>query len=514
MIPPELEAAILRLHRVEKWKVGTIADQLHVHRDVVARVVSCEGPRALPVRSSQIDAYLPFIVATLERYPRLPASRLYDMCRERGYRGGPDHFRHMVARHRPPRPAEAYQRVRTLPGEQGQVDWGHFGKLKIGRAERALVAFVIVLSYSRRIFLRFFLGQQIENFMRGHEAAFADWQGLPRVLLYDNLKSAVVARRGDAITFNRLFADFAKHHHFEIQPVAPYRGNEKGRVERAIRFVRTSFWPARTWRDLDDLNEQAEQWCHGRAAERPWPDDRSRTVAEAFAEERPRLLPLPANGYATEEHREAKVGKSPYVRFDGNDYSVPHDLVRRTLEVRATLVRVRVLYRGEVVADHRRSFDRQAVIEDPAHIAALRNKKSEARRYRAIDRLAQAAPSSQQLFIQLADRGENLGRMTQLVLGLLDRYGGVRLEQAIREGLAAGVLHFHALRQILERDQRERGRPPAAIVDLPDDPRVRQLAVSPHDLGTYDKLLGQPDPGVPDDDDSDQEGGGHVAAVR
>lgn len=506
MIPGHLEAEILRLHHAEKWKAGTIAQQLGLHHDVVDRVLKGEV-RLKPERPSKVDAYLPFILQTLARYPKLPASRLYDMCRERGYRGGADHFRHMIARHRPRPAAEAYQRLRTFPGEQGQVDWAHFGKVKIGRAERALSAFLMVLSYSRQIFLRFFLGQQIENFLRGHEAAFAAFGGVPRVLLYDNLKTAVIGRRDIAFNLNGLTVAFARHYLFEIQPVAVYRGNEKGRVERAIRFVRTSFWPARVWRSLDELNAQADEWCRGRAAERRWPQDTTRTVADAFAEEQPQLRPLPDNPFATEERCAVKIGKTPYARFDGNDYSVPHDLVRRTLEVRATLDLVRVLHQGAVVAEHARSFDRGCLIEDPQHIDRLRKLKSEVRRHRAIDRLAQAAPSSQRLFVQLAERGENLGRMTQLLLDLLDQHGGMRLEQAIREGLAAGVLHYHALRSILERDQRDRGQPPAVIVDLPDDPRVRELAVSPHDLATYDRLLG--DAGQ---DGAKPEGGADVPA--
>jgi len=512
MIDRELEARILRLFHVEKWKIGTIADQLGVHHDVVRRVLDNDGlPRPRTERPSRIDPYLPFILDTLRRYPKVPASRLYDMCRERGYRGSPHHFRHLIARHRPRRPAEAYQRMRTLPGEQAQVDWAHFGRVKVGRAERALLAFVIVLSYSRQVFLRFYFGQHTENFLRGHEAAFASWGGAARVLIYDNLKSAVLDRQGGAIAFNPLLVEFANHYQFEPQAAAPYRGNEKGRVERAIRFVRTSFWPARRWRDVEHLNEQADQWCNARAAERPWPDDKSRTVADVFAEEKARLLPLPETSFPTDERREVKIGKAPYARFDSNDYSVPHDLVRRTLEIRATLERVRVFHRGEVVADHPRSFDRGQVIEIPAHIEALRRAKGEVRRHRSLDRLTQAAPSSQELFVQLAERGENLGRMTQLVLRLLDEYGAVRLEQAIREALAAGTLHYHALRQILERVRRAQGLPPATTVDLPDDRRVRELAVSPHDLESYDDLLDEAT--GDDDDDQDDEGEGHAATV-
>jgi transposase len=231
-IPPELEAQILRYHHVEKWPVGTIAKHLRVHHSTVSRVLLQAGlPRILQhPKRSQADPFLPFIRATLERFPTLTASRLYAMVRERGYPGRPDHFRHIVACHRPRPPAEAYLRLRTLPGEQAQVDWGHFGHLTIGRARRPLMAFVIVLSYSRQIFLRFFIDARLTSFLRGHLAAFSEWQGLPRVILYDNLRSAVLERHGAAIRFHPTLLDFAGHYRYEPRPVAVARGNEKARV--------------------------------------------------------------------------------------------------------------------------------------------------------------------------------------------------------------------------------------------------------------------------------------------
>jgi transposase len=157
---------------------------------VVRRVIAQQAglPQATPQqRPSQIDAYLAFILQTLEKFPKLSASRLYAIARrarlrydvrERGYPGRPDHFRHLIACHRPRPKAEAYLRLRTLPGEQAQVDWAHFGHIEIGRARRPLMAFVMVLSYSRQIFLRFCLDARMENFLRGHVAAFSAWGGV------------------------------------------------------------------------------------------------------------------------------------------------------------------------------------------------------------------------------------------------------------------------------------------------------------------------------------------------
>jgi len=489
-IPPELEAKILRYFHVEQWRVGTIARQLGVHHATVDRVLSQAGlPKVeRPHRPSLIDPYLPFVLKTLEQYPRLTAARLYAMVRERGYRGGADHFRHLIAHYRPRPQPEAYLRLKTLPGEQAQVDWGHFGKVTIGNAERTLMAFVMVLSCSRAIFLRFYLDAQMANFLRGHVGAFETWGGLPRVLLYDNLKSAVLERRGEAIRFHPTLLALAAHYRFEPRPVAPARGNEKGRVERAIRYVRDAFFAARTWRDLDDLNAQADAWCRGQAAQRPCPQDRTITVREALAQEQPKLLALPDNPFPTDEQVAVSAGKTPYVRFDRNDYSIPSTHVRRTLSVVASPTTVRVLDGATLLATHPRSYDQGRQVEDPAHIAALVARKRQARQHRGTDRLAQAAPNSRELLTRAAERGENLGSITATLLRLLERYGAAELEAAIAEALARNVPHPHAVRLALEHRREQREQPPPIAIALPDDQRVRDVVVTPHPLDAYDQL--------------------------
>jgi transposase len=494
-IPPELEAQILRCYHVEKWRTGTIARHLGVHHGSVERVLAQAGLPSLRAvqRPSQIDEYLPFVQQTLEKFPGLTASRLYTMVRERGYRGGPDHFRHLIGRYRPRRKTEAYLRLRTLPGEQGQVDWGHFGHLTIGRARRPLMAFVMVLSYSRQIFLHFCLDARMENFLRGHLGAFAAWSGLPRVLLYDNLKSAVLERRGSAIRFHPTLLDFAGHYRFEPRPVAPARGNEKGRVERAIRYVRDNFFAARTYAGLDDLNAQAQAWCAGQAADRPCPEDKAVRVREAFAAEQPRLLPLPDNPYPAEERVAVKVGKTPYVRFDLNDYSIPHTHVGQGLTVLADVRQVRITDAAQVLACHTRSYDRGAQIENPAHVQALADDKRRARHHRGADRLSHAVPASRELLIRAAARGENLGTITAALLRLLDRYGSTALEAAMHDAIKRGVPHPNAVRLALERQREQRSAPPPVAVCLPPHVKARDNAVQPHRLNTYDQLTAEDD---------------------
>lgn len=490
MISTEREAEIVRLYHAEKWTVGTIAKELGVHHDVVERVLAqqTEGPRPARVRPLMVDPYLAFIRSTLEKYPTLTSRRIFEMVRERGYPGRPDHFRHIIARLRPRRPAEAYLRLQTLPGEQAQVDWGHFGKIIIGRASRRLMAFVMVLSFSRMTFLRFFLNAEMPNFLRGHIDAFQFFHGVSRVVLYDNLKSAVLEREGDAIRFHPKLLELKKHYRFDPRPVAKGRGNEKGRVERKIRDIRSSFFAARQFTDIDDLNAQAMQWCTGLAADRPCPEDRTQSVREAFAREQPLLLELPNERFDATERREVIVRKQPYVRFDLNDYSIPHDRTHRTLVVVADLRTVRILDGLETVAEHSRSFDKGAQIENPDHIAELREHKRRAKARSVLDHLRRSAPSAVEFLSLAAERGASLIRLTKQLRELLARYGATPLEQALKEAIQQEAPHIGAVQQVLETQRKQRGDPPPIPADRFDDPRMGEVIVHPHDIATYDRL--------------------------
>jgi transposase len=495
MISRELEAEILRLYHAEAWPVGTLARQLHIHHDTVRRVLGQAGiPAGVKyTRPSMAEPYVPFIQETLARYPTLRASRLYQMVRERGYPGAPDHFRAIVARYRPRPPAEAYLRLRTLAGEQSQVDWAHFGKLAVGRALRPLMAFVMVLSYSRNLFLRFYLGAAMSAFLDAHVRAFTFFGGVPRTCLYDNLRSAVLermplARAPDAIRFHPKMLELSAWYRFAPRPVAVARGNEKGRVERAIRFVRERFFAARPFTDLADLNTQALTWCTTEAAERACPEDRSRMVHECFEAERGRLLALPEEPFPAQESLIARTHKTPYVRFDLNDYSVPHTYVRRTLEVLATLDTVRILDGTTVIATHPRSFDRGAQVEEPAHIQALEAHKRAGRTHRAIDRLHYAAPSAARFFQLAASRGVHLGSLTRGLIELLDTHGATALEAALAAALSEDTAHLAAVRHFIDLHRAQRGQSPPIPLTLPDDPRVRALSVRPHNLADYANL--------------------------
>ncbi|MBM3756688.1 MAG: IS21 family transposase [Acidobacteria bacterium] len=371
MIPPETRAQIRRFFYAEHWKIGTIARELNVHPDAVRNAIEATRFKsAQPVRGSITDPYLGFIQQTLEAHPRLRATRIYAMVQDRGYTGGIGQLRRAVSRLRP-QPREAFLQLQTFPGEQGQVDWAHFGHVMVGRAKRALSCFVMTLSYSRALYLEFFFDQTMENFLRGHVHAFAFFQGQPRVVLYDNLKSAVLERRGNHIDFHPRLIELSAHYHFAPRPCQPRAGNQKGRVERAIRYVRDSFWAGRGFTTLAECNRQAWQWRDQIAHSRPWPGGDSISVADALAQERPRLLPHAAHPFPTERIEPARSAKTIYIRFDLNQYSIPPDAVGRQLTLAASDTVVRILDGPVEIARHRRSYDRGQAVLDPAHQDAV-----------------------------------------------------------------------------------------------------------------------------------------------
>ena len=293
-IPPDLEAQILRYYHVEKWRVGTIARQLRVHPETVARVLAQAGlPRiGPPQRPSKIDPYLPFIHETLAN-SRAEGEPAAVMVWERGYRGGQSQFRDIIACHRPRPTAEAYLRLRTLPGGAGAGRLGPFRSYH----DRPGAPRVDGLRHGAQL-----LAPDLPALLSRRPHGELPARPCRRVcrmerrsegILYDNLQSAVLERHGDAIRFHPTLLDFAGHYRYEPRPVAVARGNEKGRVERAIRFVRDAFFAARRFADLDDLNAQAEAWCNGQAADRRCLEDQTRSVADVFAEEAPRLLKQP-----------------------------------------------------------------------------------------------------------------------------------------------------------------------------------------------------------------------------
>jgi Mu transposase, C-terminal domain len=220
---------------------------------------------------------------------------------------------------------------------------------------------------------------------------------------------------------------------------------------------------------------------------RRWPDDSSLTVAEAFEQERPRLLPLPAHPFECELIKTIRSDKTIYIKFDLNLYSIPHAYVRRPLTLAATASTVRLLDGLREIARHPRCYDREQRIEDPAHIAALLEEKRQALGATAVSRLQQAVPSIAQFLDAAFQRGESVAHQTSRLLQLLDDYGARDLAAAVAEALARQTPRADSVAFILNR-RRRAGRQFPLPVDLSRHPHLADLSVSTHHLEVYDEL--------------------------
>lgn len=483
MIDEQTAARIRRLFYAEHWKIGTIAAQLGLHRDTVCRALRTDRFHPPHQRRPRLtDPYREFIREILEKHPTLRATRIHQMIAQRGYRGGVVPVRRLVRELRP-RVQEAFLRLRAFPGEEGQVDWAHFGQVRIGAAQRRLSCLVMTLSYSRAIAAEFFFEQTLESLLAGHVRAFAAWGGSPRRLLYDNMKSVVADRYGEAVRFHPRLLELAAHYRFAPRVCAPARANQKGRVERAIRYLRESYFAGRPFTTLEELNRQVRQWIEEVAHRRPWPEDRSRSVDEVLQEERDCLLALPAHPLETDRLLSVHPRKSIYVRFDLNDYSVPPEAVGRTLTLAVSGTRVRILEGSRELARHRRSFDRGQVVADPAHQQQLLELKRKAHGAAPSDRLA-CVPESEAFLRAGVLRGESAARLSVQLGHLLDEYGAEALRQALKEALDRGTPRASSVAFLLRRQ----GRPPQPALDLSRSPRLARLHVQPHDPEDYDEL--------------------------
>jgi hypothetical protein len=281
--------------------------------------------------------------------------------------------------------------------------------------------------------------------------------------------------------------ELCAHYHFDARPCRPARGNEKGRVERAIQYIRHSFFAARSFAGLSDLNRQALVWRDEIAHLRRWPADDSITVTDAFAQEQARLLALPIHAFDAEQMRPIRSDKTIYVRFDLNDYSIPPDAVRKPLTLAASPEWVRLLDGAREIARHRRSYDRHQRVEDPAHIAALAEEKCKAFGSTAAARLAAAVPCISEFLDAAFARGESPARLTKQLLEMLSDYGAVELQAAVSEALARQTPRAASVAFLLQQHRRKASRQ-ILPVDLSRHPHLANLSVPTQQLEVYDEL--------------------------
>jgi transposase len=483
---PELEAEIVRLHFAEHWRVGTIATQLGVHPDLVKRVLGIRKAglgEALP-RPRLVGPYRDFIAQTLTTYPTLRATRLYDMLRERGYKGAVRTLREYVAGVRPKPRREVYLRTEPLVGEQSQIDWAYVGKLTVDGAERALWLFVLVLSYSRSLWAEFVLDLSVHSLCRSLVRAARALGGVTRQWLFDNPKTVVLERRGDAVRFQPTLLELCAKMRTQPRLCAVARPEHKGRVERAVRYLRDRFLGGRTITSVTEGNLQLRRFMDEIAIARPHPTLAPRTVGDVLREERERLLLLPNPLPDTDLVEPVSVDRQGFVRFDVNRYSVPSHYAERTLTLVADDQAIRLLDGATCVARHPRSYAKRQVIEEPAHRAELIAERRAARDLKGRDRLRAVAPDFATLLERWATTGPSLAIQVTRAIKLLDLYGDDIFAAAVAEIVARGLQDTSALAVACDRLRRERHKPIPIEVSLPAD--LEDPDIIPHDLETYD----------------------------
>jgi transposase len=485
-VSPFVEADIARLHYAEHFKVGTIASQLGVHADVVRRVLGLvpEPSAERKPRVLTLAPYVGFIQETLQKYPDLRSTRLYDMLCERNYKGSPRTVRHYVRTVRPKIAAQVFLRTHPLPAEQAQIDWGYVGKVRVHGGQRALWVFVMVLAYSRALWAELVYDLSVHSLRRSLCRAALHFGGCTRQWLFDNPKTVVLERHQDQARFQPLLLDLCGA--LRVQPRlcsvrAPW---QKGRVERAVRYLKDRFFAGRTISGIDAGNQQLTDFLARIPPERPHPLFQDRTVAQVFAEEQKLLLELPDCMPDTDQVLSVVPDKTAFVRFDRNLYSVPPAFAKKSLTLCASDTLLRFLEGGTLVAEFTRSDSINGIKENPAHREELLKLKQRARAPKARDRLRLAVPECDALFTQWLLSGKNVGSLTLRTLKLLDLYGQDLLQAAVQDALARDTCDLSALSLLCEYHRPKKARP--LPVDIPLGDHVPEHDVIPHPLEHYD----------------------------
>jgi transposase len=492
-IPTDKEAEIARIYHAEHWRVGTIAAQLGVHRDTVKRVLGMARVRRDMQRNDDaaksadklVAPYAAFINETLQKYPRLRSTRLFDMVKGRGFQGSDRTLRRFVRKVRPTPKREAFLRLDPLIGEQAQIDWAHVGQIPVpGGGSRTLWLFVMVLAWSRAMWGEFCFDTTVHSLLRSLTRAATFFGGTTRQWLFDNPKIVVLERYGDTARFHPLLLDLGSAFHVQLRLCGPYRGNEKGRVERKIRFLRERFLAGREIYGVEQGNKELQTFIAEIAHTQRHPNFTDRTVADCLTEERKRLLVLPDPLPATNVVEPVLIDKTAFARFDTNVYSVPPDYVEKTLTVVADDCTVRIVSGQTVVAEHRRSWGHRQKIEVPAHRAEILRRKRGAGPSAGKQRLQSVAPDIDVLIERWVDLGRNVGSMIAQTGKLLDLYGDEIFATAVAQTVERGTHDPGEIGVLCERHRRATERP--IPIDIAIGDNVPDRDVIPHDLGGYD----------------------------
>mgnify|MGYP001612728164 FL=1 len=493
----ETWAQIRMLHAIERLPISEIARRLHLDRKTVRRAVRSElasPARASIPKPSKLDSYKDYVRGRLQEFPRITATRLAIELAKIGYSGGLTILRGFLATLRSTQ-KEAFLRIETQPAEQGQVDWANCGTIRIGAALRKLSAFVMVLSYSRMIYVELTLSQCIEDFLGAHLRAFRFFGGVPKKLVYDNLKSVCLARLGSHVQFNRKFLEFSGACLFEPVLCRPARGNEKGKVESGIHYLRISFLDGREGLPWPQMRLELDDWLRSVANVRIHRTTRLRP-ADRFEAERGLLTPLPAQEPDVSIVRPVKANSTCRVHFDGNVYSVPAAYASKTLTLRATTFEVRVFDGPKLLATHARSYERGVPVEDPAHVETILAAKRAARAAKSPDSfLALAGPSEPdrallKAYLEGLLRNDlKVHHHIDQILNLAREHGRTEVLQALHRALEHAAFGAPYVKNIIAQQLRARGLPQATQLRLISKPHLAQVGFEDPDLALYDDLF-------------------------
>lgn len=487
-----LWALIRRKFHNDRMKKRAIARELEIDRGVVDRALDSDRcpQRSVSERGSMLDAFRDNIAGILDKYPSLSAVRILEKLRPLGYKGQISILKDLLNTIRPRPAPEAFLKRESLPGEEAQVDWGSCGHILVEGVIRALSVFVMVLSFSRRLYIEFTVSQEMEDFLRGHVNAFESFGGrCPKVILYDNLKSVVKWRQKRLIRFNNRFQEFAGTYLFEPRPCNVRRGNEKPRAETGVRYVKQNFLAGREFRDLTDLRMQAFHWLrevanvriHGTTHERP---------IDRFEREQELLQTVPRTPYDTRICRPVNVSHQIRVKFQANTYTVPPGYVGRVLTLKAGPDRVWVYDGDHEVASHVRCYGRHRDIEDSAHVKAILETKPRAQVHKERDEFLNLGTPAKHFLegLVLKGHGDPDFHVSKL-LGLVAEHGATPVLEAIEHALRHGAYGADVVQNILyQRRGQDLPESRPNPLDLTTRPDLAEYTTDVPDLAEYDHL--------------------------
>lgn len=482
----ELMEQVLRLTRVDGLSERAIARKLKIGRETVRGFLgkTVRTPRGPHPRASILDPYVPTLRQLVEETPTLHAPAALERLRKLGYDGGISIVRERLTTLRPRAPREAFLTLTFKPGEAAQVDWADFG-FAIPGCPRRVSAFVMALCHSRYLYLEFTLSQSLPSLLRCMERGLRFFGGATHVDIFDNMKTVVLSHTPLATVFNPSFMAYAEARDFRVRACNVYRGNEKGRVERPIGFIRERFWPGRHPADLFDLNSQAAQWRDDVANHRIH-DVTGKVPSLVFEhEEKAHLRPLSPTPFETDEKLSCQVTKTYRVRFDRNTYSVPWKLVGQTVLVRANEQVVTLFLGPKAVARHARCWDAGKDIADPAHQVGLLEQKPRGAAERLPPSLASLGLAGEQYFKIFSANGRSLLKEIQRLTLLVELFSESAVRTAVEEVMGTGHVGSEYVEYVLRH---KRGLVPSAAPLSLGDPALDGITLPEADLSLYDRL--------------------------